>query len=300
MKFSVIIPTYNRPDFLREALNSVAAQTYTDYEVIVVNDYKPDEDIVNEIVAGFEKVTVIHHPKSLGGNAARNNGIKQATGELIAFLDDDDLWLPNKLEAHAKAHAVDTAIGLVYSDCIIFFDSEKANEKEAKRPLPQNLKEAMRKGDFCPITSTSVSVTASAIKACGLFDEDLVSFQDWDMWFRIAELSSFAHVPQSLVKFRQHYGLRTSKSIEKRLKGLSQIVAKWKGKVDISEFEKKFLRRTYYFYACDLVLTNKRSKAFTYSFRLFNPAIANADSIKRFIKVMVGIVSPSFLRKQAT
>ncbi|MCC8409600.1 glycosyltransferase family 2 protein [Mucilaginibacter sp. UR6-1] len=297
MKFSVIIPTYNRPDFLREALASVAAQTYSNYEVVVVNDHKPDEDIVNKVCSEFNNVKVIHHEVSMGGNAARNTGIKQSDGALIAFLDDDDLWLPTKLEEHFKAHQAGINVGLVYSDCILFSD-ESDKTSEAKRDLPADVLNAMRQGDFCPITTTCVTVTKQAIEESGLFDEQLISFQDWDMWFRIAHKYKFAHVAKSLIKFREHFGVRTSKSIDKRLKGLSQVVQKWKSKVDMSAFKSIFLRRTYYFYACDLIATNNRLKAVSYSFKLLNPVVLSIDSVKRFIKVLVGVMRPARASQQ--
>lgn len=297
MKFSVIIPTYNRPDFLREALSSIASQTYINYEVLVVNDYKPDEEIVNNVCSEFSNVKVIHHDVSMGGNAARNTGIKNSDGELIAFLDDDDLWLPTKLEEHFKAHQTSANVGLVYSDCILFSD-ESDKTSEAKRDLPADVLNAMRQGDFCPITTTCVTVSKKAIVESGLFDEQLISFQDWDMWFRIAHKYKFAHIGQSLIKFREHFGVRTSKSIDKRLKGLGQVVQKWKGKVDMSAFKKIFLRRTYYFYACDLIATNNKLKALSYSFKLLNPEVLSADSVKRFIKVLVGVMRPPHSSQQ--
>ncbi|GAA4903525.1 glycosyltransferase family A protein [Mucilaginibacter defluvii] len=292
MKFSVIIPTYNRPAFLKEALQSVAEQTYTDYEVVVINDHQPDQEEVDRVCAQFEKVRVIHHEQSKGGNAARNTGIKNSDGSLIAFLDDDDLWLPNKLEEHYKTHNSAPEIGLVYSNCIMFSDESPALS-EAKRDLPTDVLNAMRKGDFCPITTTSVTVTKKAIEESGLFDENLVSFQDWDMWFRIAHQYKFAHIDKSLIKFREHFGERTSKSIDKRLKGLGQVVQKWKAKVDMSAFNKIFLRRTYYFYACDLITANKRLKALSYSSKLLSPDLLSVDSLKRFIKVLVGVTRPA-------
>ncbi|MCD8740540.1 glycosyltransferase family 2 protein [Mucilaginibacter roseus] len=292
MKFSVIIPTYNRPDFLREALASVAAQTYKNYEVVVVNDHQPDADAVNKVCGELDNVKVIHHEQSMGGNAARNTGISHSDGELIAFLDDDDLWLPTKLEEHLKAHQASANVGLVYSDCILFND-EDGKTSEAKRDLPADVLNAMRQGDFCPITTTCVTVTKQAVEESGLFDENLVSFQDWDMWFRIAHQHKFAHIDKSLIKFREHFGERTSKSIEKRLKGLGQVVQKWKAKVDMSAFQNIFLRRTYYFYACDLIAANKKLKALSYSSKLLSPALLSIDSLKRFIKILVGVTRPA-------
>ncbi len=95
---SVIIPTYNRANLVSRAIKSVLNQTYQDFEIIVVDDCS--EDNTEEIVKSFNdsRIRYIKHKKNKGGSAARNTGIKRARGKYIAFLDDDDEWLPSKLE----------------------------------------------------------------------------------------------------------------------------------------------------------------------------------------------------------
>src|SRR5690348_13147078 len=94
---SVIIPTHNRSDFLRNAITSVLNQTYQDFEIIVVDDGSTDN--TSEVVANFsdERITFIRHDTNKGGSAARNTGILASKCDYIAFLDDDDEWLPDKL-----------------------------------------------------------------------------------------------------------------------------------------------------------------------------------------------------------
>ena len=104
MKFSVIIPTYKRIEFLEKAIQSINTQTYRNYEIIVVNDNPDDKTTIDNLSHKFDKIIVIHLSHTKGGNAARNLGILRSRGELIAFLDDDDLWLPEKLERHLEAH----------------------------------------------------------------------------------------------------------------------------------------------------------------------------------------------------
>src|SRR3989338_8677774 len=98
VKVSVIIPTHNRPELLKRAVKSVLNQTYKDLEVIVVDDGL--EKRADETVNSFNdsRLKYIQHPEEKGGSAARNTGIKNSSGEFIAFLDDDDEWLPEKLE----------------------------------------------------------------------------------------------------------------------------------------------------------------------------------------------------------
>ena len=98
VKISVVIPTYNRPDTLKRAITSVLSQTCTDFEIIIVNDShqeRPVWDIINHFAD--ERIRYFRNERSKGGNGARNTGIIKSKGEYIAFLDDDDEWLPDKL-----------------------------------------------------------------------------------------------------------------------------------------------------------------------------------------------------------
>ncbi len=102
---SVVIPTYNRADLIRRAIDSVLSQSYQNWEIIVVDDNSQDRtaEVVQTIADGDRPIHYYRHPTNLGGSAARNTGIKEAQGEYIAFLDSDDVWLPQKLELQLKA-----------------------------------------------------------------------------------------------------------------------------------------------------------------------------------------------------
>src|SRR4029079_673314 len=96
-RISVIIPAYNSTDFIEEALDSVLSQKYRDHEIIVVNDGSPDTEVFERTIrTRLEEITYIRQP-NLGAGVARNTGIKHARGDLIAFLDSDDVWLPDYL-----------------------------------------------------------------------------------------------------------------------------------------------------------------------------------------------------------
>ena len=139
MKFSVIIPTFSRIDFLERALESVDRQTYQDYEIIVVNDNPEDKDSIDNLTTKFNKVKIIHHAYSKGGNAARNSGILNSNGEIIAFLDDDDLWLPEKLNRHLEKHQQLPHVGLVYSECLYVFNNSFFANSVSSSHLPFNI-----------------------------------------------------------------------------------------------------------------------------------------------------------------
>ena len=112
-KVSVIIPTYQRAHLVSQAIESVLAQTYSDYEIIVVNNGSTDN--TTEVLSQFgDKIRVIHLHANTGPSVARNLGMNASNGRYLAFLDDDDLWLPNKLEKQIPYLDSHSNIGLIY------------------------------------------------------------------------------------------------------------------------------------------------------------------------------------------
>jgi len=290
MKFSVVIPTYSRIPLLEKAIESAAKQTFHDFEIVVVNDNPAEKRKIDLLVARFDKAKVIHHEFPKGGNAARNTGILHAQGELIAFLDDDDIWLPEKLALHFKEHEQNPKAGLVFSDCLYIYDSKKVAAHVYSPTVPGNIIDAMGNAKFCPATSSIVSITRSAVQKCGLFDENLVSFQDWDYWFRIAHEFEFAHIPVVLVNFRQHLGDRTSHNEEKRRKGLSQIVNKWGNRINIDAFSRTFMISIYYKNSRNLLLSGNKLGAFKKSLKLFGLEVLSINSVKSFVKLSLDLI----------
>ncbi|MDZ8221840.1 glycosyltransferase family 2 protein [Nostoc sp. ChiVER01] len=183
---SIIIPTYQRADLVSETIESVLAQTYTDYEIIVVNDGSTDN--TREVLAQFkDKITVIHQ-ENKGLPAARNTGIIASRGRYIAFVDDDDLWIPYKLEKQVACFESNPNIGLVYSNIVFFKDNRLlSSDLWPKRSHPPGvLKDSMLFVlNFIPILS--VLVRRECLDEVGLFDQTLKYCEDYDLWLRIIE-----------------------------------------------------------------------------------------------------------------
>ena len=132
-KVSVVIPTYQHAHFVAQAISSVLSQTYCDLEVIVVDDGSTDD--TQEIVAGFgEQIRVVQHEKNSGLSAARNTGIQLSRGEYVAFLDADDIWLPEKLEKQIPLFERDESVGLVSSDMFFLDEDGLKMCKSGQRP----------------------------------------------------------------------------------------------------------------------------------------------------------------------
>ena len=211
---SVVIPTHNRPDMLREAIASVRAQTFTDHEIIVVCNGSSPEDLVRYTTIP-DIAPIVTNRKGIG--VALNIGIEAARGEWVAFLDDDDLWEPNKLAVQLQV-ASSTNADVVFCDTINFGRGHKIIAP--LRPPPSlSTREAFLLGNYGGGCSATM-VRRSALLAVGGFDEGHVS-PDWDLWMRLSWHFKVAWADAFLVRYRYHEG-NASKTI---------WAAKWRLKV---------------------------------------------------------------------
>jgi glycosyltransferase involved in cell wall biosynthesis len=200
---SVIIPTRNRALLLRRTLESVLKQSTENLEVIVVDDGSTDGS--GAVAAAMDpRVSVIRNPESAGVSVARNRGIASASGEWIAFCDDDDLWAPNKLQEQLTA--ADTAgANWVYAGDV--------NVNDQLRVLsggpPPDPADVMARLPRCnPLASggSNVVVRSNILAEVGGFDAGLQRTEDWDLWIRIARKGPPAYVRKPLVAYRFHSG----------------------------------------------------------------------------------------------
>lgn len=175
---SVIIPTYNRAHYITEAIDSVLKQTYTNYEIIVVNDGSRD-DTVKVLAPYLDRVTVITK-QNAGLAAARNTGIAASKGEIIALLDDDDRWLPHKLAVQTPLFA-DPNVSLVHTAGHFYDESNGWENTQFFGDVDFHQLLAMK-----VIYVQTVMIRKTILDEIGPFDEALPAGEDIDMWLRIA------------------------------------------------------------------------------------------------------------------
>jgi teichuronic acid exporter len=183
---SVIIPAYNAAGHIGAALASVFAQSYTDFEVIVVNDGSPDSEQMELEIAPYLQHISYLKQQNRGPSAARNLGIRHARGELLAFLDSDDAWLPNYLAEQLRFLRSDPALDMVYCDAVLEGDPNSAG-RTFMELYPSNgpvTFESLLIEQTQVVTSGTV-VRRMSVTAAGLFDEDLHCSEDHDLWLRI-------------------------------------------------------------------------------------------------------------------
>jgi len=214
---SVVIPSYNYGHLISDALDSALDQTYKNLEIIVVDDGSKDD--TKNVVKKYGKKIKYIHQENRGLSAARNKGIKNANGEFIAFLDSDDIWFRNKIEAQVTEMEKDDRIGLV--SC-----SMQEIDEEGGVIRDITYKDYNNEDDLFAelIQKNIVSGGSSAIvrKNCfdqvGLFDENLQPAADWDMWLRIQQQYKVKIIEQVLVKARVGaYNMSSVKNVESML-----------------------------------------------------------------------------------
>lgn len=225
---SVVVPTFNRDRTIARAIFSALRQTYKNLEVIVVDDGSRDSSvpIVKSIAASHPQVRLIEHRTNRGGSAARNTAIAAAKGEVIAFLDSDDEWRPEKLWNQLAATRLSDTHGFAcYSGFVFRNKTTGVSRTRIGRNYGERIRLELAAGNVVGTTST-VLVERRALLACGGFDETLPSCQDWDMWLRLSRTVPFYCVPTPLVSFCVESSNRISNNRDALFAGHLVVFAK--------------------------------------------------------------------------
>lgn len=203
-KVSVIIPVYNGERYIVQAIESVLSQTYENFEVIIVNDGSMDNSY--EKIEPFLKQRNIKYieQKNKGVAAARNTAIKNSSGELIAFLDQDDLWLPEKLEIQVDYLRRHSEVGLVHSN--ISYINECPDIAETPQNWPTNIHGMCFKDLFVKncIAVLTVVVNRTCLDFVGPLNESIPRSDDYELWLRVSRRFPIGHVGTALAIYRIH------------------------------------------------------------------------------------------------
>ncbi len=204
LRVSVIIPTYQHAAYVADAVKSALAQTYPAYQVIVVDDGSTDQ--TSEVLAQFgESIQIIRQPNR-GLPAARNSGICAASGDLLAFLDADDLWFPDKLARQVPLFERDSQVGLVFSNAH-YFDAQglhKATFFDLVPPASGEVFTTLFERNFVPVLTAVVR--RDCLRTAGEFDESLTACEDYDLWLRIARDWKLDYIQETLARYRLSSG----------------------------------------------------------------------------------------------
>jgi len=205
---SIITPVYNGQDFLDRCIKSVLAQTYENWELLLIDDGSSDNSV--QIIENYledNRIKLLRNESNSGIPTTRNKGIENSTGEFIALLDQDDEWLPHKLEKQVSRFLeIDDSFGLIYSNVEVRTDqgilSDQKKEIEPEASIQSNL-ELMLSRNL--ITSPTAMVKRKALEEVGLFDESIRwGGDDYDLWIRIAHKFKFDYIDEVLCIRHEH------------------------------------------------------------------------------------------------
>ena len=226
---SAVITTYKRPtEIVFRALESVLNQTYSNIEVILVDDSPENYDgriaLQNEILKYSDRVKYIQNEHNLGACASRNVGLDIANGDYIAFLDDDDEWLPNKIE-YQISKFTNSNIGLVYCGRTVVNDSTGKISNEPIVECSGYIFDELIFNNFVGSTSYPL-IKREALVDVGGFDPLMESAQDYDVWLRLAKKYEVDFVNIPLVQYHIHEGERISTNFKSRISGQERLIDK--------------------------------------------------------------------------
>jgi glycosyltransferase involved in cell wall biosynthesis len=199
---TIVVPTRDRWPYLRAALDSALGQDGVRVEVVVVDDCSRGETPARLAEIRDPRMRVHRHDTPLGVAVARNAGVAQANGEWVAFLDDDDLWSPEKLQRQlAAAEAVE---GTFAYSAAVYVD-ERLNPIElVPAPEPDGLAASLISANTIPAGASNVLARTAVVRRLGGFDETLFQLADWDLWIRLGQAGRPAACQEPLVAYRMH------------------------------------------------------------------------------------------------
>ncbi len=243
---SVIIPAYNCADFICETVDSIFAQEFKDYELIIVNDGSPDTEKLEEVISPYKDKIIYIKQENAGPAAARNCGIKKARGEYVGFVDSDDLWLPNFLSEQVGFMRANIECDLVYADALLFGDPAMEGKRftdfsPSKGEVNLESLLALR----CNIITSGVVAKKQTLIEGGLFDEAHgLRSEDYEFWMRLAKRGAqIKYQRQPLLRYRYRENSLSSdnaKLYDGALKALDKIEASG----GLNEKENAALKRT--------------------------------------------------------
>ncbi|MBT3878670.1 MAG: glycosyltransferase [Candidatus Scalindua sp.] len=235
---SVIIHTYNNEKFIVETIESVLNQTYKDYEIIVVDDGSVD-GTHDALLPYMQKIR--YHYKENGGIAsAKNTGIRLSQTEFIAFLDHDDLWVPDKLKLQMECFNGNPQVGLVYAKYTSFRDGKELRTKPEKGYSGWIFKELLSKSF---IQTSTVMVKKECLDAVGPYDESFSLGDEYDMFLRISKKFQCGFIDKGLTKYRVHDANASKNDFLFDKENLGVYKKIYNNFTDLNGEEKKILRK---------------------------------------------------------
>ncbi|RCJ37613.1 glycosyl transferase family A [Nostoc punctiforme NIES-2108] len=302
-KISVIIPAYNAEITIAETIQSVQQQTFTDFELIVINDGSKDRtvELVNSIKD--ERLQIFSYENG-GLPVARNRGISHATGEFIAFLDADDLWTADKLELQLTALEQNPKAGVAYS-WTCFMDVDEQGKPLFFLPSPKysfagNVYEKLLVSDFIHNGSNTL-IRRQALESTGGFDPACPGCADWDYWLRLSTRWYFVVIPKHQILYRRTPGAMSSNIEKMKEDALIAMKKAYQAAPPELQYLKKYTIVSFHIYFAGLYLQHRShssgvSQALQHiwsAIRLNPKVLLDKTTQKLVIKLLLKLILPT-------
>lgn len=184
---SVIIPAYRASEYIAETLNSILAQTFTDYEIIVINDGCPETEALERVLEPFRDKIVYLKKENGGVSSARNAGFRASRAPLVALLDADDAWEPDYLEYQVGILNADPTVDVVYPNSLLFGDTPFAGKRGMDFSPSRGEVSFEALVSFRCMVTVSVTARKEVLQRAGCFDESFRRAEDFDLWLRVVK-----------------------------------------------------------------------------------------------------------------
>jgi glycosyltransferase involved in cell wall biosynthesis len=298
---SIVIPAYDIAEYIADTLDSALAQTFQDFEIIVVNDGSPDTVQLEKVLVDyFDKVIYIKQENG-GAAAARNAAISVARGSLLAFLDGDDVWYPEKL-AEQTTFLQKNDFEMVYCDALLFGKPlyEGKTFMQGAPSKGQVTLESLLEGR-CNVLTSGTIVFKDLVVKHGLFDAKAVRIEDFELWFRLCKNRvKIGYQEKVLVKYRIRGGSLTGNNIEKAERGIAALELV-KDKNDLTESELRAYENQLTLLKSELSLERGKHNLVNKSFAEARRNFAEANIYRRDFKLQalmwLLVISPNLVFK---
>ncbi|WP_017798112.1 glycosyltransferase family 2 protein [Oceanobacillus kimchii] len=295
---SVIIPTYKRADKLKKAIDSVLNQTYEKIELLVVNDNEPDDNFsinLEQLISSIDdsRITLVHQERHINGAAARNAGINRARGEYIAFLDDDDTWVKEKLEKQIKVFRNNPKIGLVTTGVTYIYVNENITYESIPKSNGDVSKDILISN--C-VGGTQAIVKKAIIEEVGGFDEKLRALQDYELWIRICQLTKVATVKEPCINYYNFRGTNQISQVTKNYEESFQYISEKHSKLinTLTTNDIKIRKNATYLLLANKAMRNNNKKS---ALKFILKALKNKFSIKAILYGIMAIFDYKYVLK---
>lgn len=290
---TVIIPAYNAEGYIGAALASIEAQTLQDVEVLLIDDGSRDGTIKEaERFAGVLDLKIIRQANA-GPAAARNRGIRQAQGRFCAFLDADDIMLPERLHEQAALLDGQPELGLVHSDLMTFDDAGVIHRtrRAFSDPCGGAILDRLLLDNF--ITTSTVMAPTERLRAAGFFNEGRRVSEDFELWLRMAVRWEVGFIDRPLVRYRRRPGSLSDDKFVAGLAALEVIESFWAQNIEYRGahlgIHRKSLARHLSFVGAAALSQGKRGTALSYLLRSLVREPGSLDAWKRLVKAVLAV-----------